>query len=91
MNNPIKCTAKKALIAAALLLFITSSANASEEIQLAEAIGGASTSTAGTDTTAAAQTAESTVALQTANTIAFGAIAASFLAVVAGADSASTH
>ncbi|MGD8569277.1 MAG: hypothetical protein PVJ39_14415 [Gammaproteobacteria bacterium] len=87
MTNSIKTV----LIAAAVSLLITSAASASEEIQLAEAIGGASTSTAGTDTTAAAQTSQSAIALQTANTIAFGAIAASALAIVAGADSASTH
>lgn len=80
---------KQLLIAAAVTLFISTSAAASEEIKLAEAIGGASTETAGSasGTTMAAGSA----AVSTVDTVAFGAIAAASLAVVAGADSSSSH
>jgi hypothetical protein len=82
---------KKALLVVVCTLFIATTAVASEEeIQLAQAIGGTGSATAGSG--AAAQSSAATASsLQAANTIAFGTIAAAGLAVVAGADSASSH
>jgi hypothetical protein len=91
MNCSITRLMKNALIAATVSLLITSTAAASEEIQLAEAIGGASTSTIGSGAAAPTQTLQTASAFQTADTVAIGVIAAAILGIVAGTDSASTH
>ena len=82
---------KKALLVVACTLLISTSASAAdEEIKLAQAIGGTGSATAGSG--AAAESSGATAsAMQAANTITFGFIAAAGLAVVAGADTASSH